>query len=81
MPASRSPAADAMIDAILTAATPEQFTSAVRALDRVIISGDYLVPLFHVRGQWIAYWRRVHPPDRTPLTGNDFDTWWTETAQ
>jgi peptide/nickel transport system substrate-binding protein len=74
----RSAAADAMIDALLKASTNEEFTSAVRALDRVILAGDYMIPLFHVQGQWIAYWRRVRPPERTALFGVDFDTWWLE---
>ncbi|MEQ1612534.1 MAG: ABC transporter substrate-binding protein, partial [Hyphomicrobiaceae bacterium] len=77
----RSPAADAMIDAILRATTNEDFTSAVRALDRVIMSGDYMIPLFHVQGQWIAHWQRVRPPERTALFGADFDTWWMENAK
>ena len=74
----KSPAADAMIGAILKADTKEDFTSAVRALDRVIIAGDYMIPLFHVQGQWIAHWRHVKAPERTALFGPDFDTWWME---
>lgn len=77
----KSPAADAMIEALLKATTNEEFTSAVRALDRVILSGDYMIPLFHVQGQWIAHWRRVRSPDRTALFGPDFDTWWMEDAK
>jgi peptide/nickel transport system substrate-binding protein len=72
----RNPAADAMIDALLAAAEREDFVSAVHALDRVLLSGDYVVPLFHVPGQWIAYWRHLKMPERTPLFGTDFDTWW-----
>jgi peptide/nickel transport system substrate-binding protein len=50
----------------------------VRALDRVLLSGDYVVPLFHVPGQWIAYWRHLRMPEQTPLSGTDFDTWWID---
>jgi peptide/nickel transport system substrate-binding protein len=74
----KSPAADALIEAILKAETPDQFTSAVRALDRVILAGDYMIPLFHVKGQWIAHWRHLRYPERTGLAGADFDTWWME---
>ena len=74
----KSPAADAMIDAILKADTKADFTSAARALDRVIIAGDCMIPLFHVQGQWIAHWRHVKAPERTALFGPDFDTWWME---
>ncbi len=74
----RNRAADAMIDALLAAEGREDFVSAVRALDRVLLSGDYVVPLFHVPGQWIAYWRHLKMPEQTPLSGTDFDTWWLD---
>jgi peptide/nickel transport system substrate-binding protein len=72
-----SPAADAMIAALLSADRREDFVSAVRALDRVLLSGDYVVPLFHVPGAWLA-WRatRVAFPERGSLAGVDPDTWW-----
>jgi peptide/nickel transport system substrate-binding protein len=75
-PGVKSAAADAMIDALLAAETREDFVSAVRALDRVLISGDYVIPLFHAPGQWIAHWRHLKMPEKTPLFGTDFDTWW-----
>jgi peptide/nickel transport system substrate-binding protein len=73
-----SPAADAMIGALLGAEKREDFVSAVRALDRVLLSGDYVVPLFHVPGQWIAWRTRIAFPQIPRLTGNDFDTWWSK---
>lgn len=73
-----SPAADAMIGALLSAEKREDFVSAVRALDRVLLSGDYVVPLFHVPGQWIAWRTRIAFPQIPRLTGNDFDTWWSK---
>jgi peptide/nickel transport system substrate-binding protein len=72
----QNPAADAMIAALLTAETSEEFVSAVRALDRVLLSGDYVIPLFHVPKQWVAYWRRLAHPETPPLFGFNIDTWW-----
>ena len=43
-----------MIDAMLAANTETDFVSAVRALDRVLLSGDYVVPLFYTPRQWVA---------------------------
>jgi len=48
----------------------------VRALDRVLISGAYVVPLFHLPEQWVAYWRRLEHPEKTSLNGYLIDTWW-----
>src|SRR5690606_9268721 len=57
-----NPAVDAMIDALLAARSEEDFVSAVRALDRVLLSGDYVIPLFHIPKQWLAYWKRLKHP-------------------
>jgi peptide/nickel transport system substrate-binding protein len=72
----RNPAADAMIAALLAARDRETFVAAVRALDRVLISGMYVVPLFHLPDQWVARWTHVRHPDRTSLWGFLPFTWW-----
>lgn len=71
-----SPAIDAMIEALLTAETQEDFVAAVRAYDRVLISGFYVVPLFHSPEQWVAYWTRLEHPEETALYGVQPMTWW-----
>jgi peptide/nickel transport system substrate-binding protein len=73
----KNPAADAMIAAMLEANEREDFVAAVRALDRVLISGAYVVPLFHLPEQWVAYWRRLAHPETTSLNGYLIDTWWS----
>jgi len=50
----------------------------VRALDRVLISGSYVVPLFHAAGQWVARWAPIRHPAKTPLLGYLPQTWWRE---
>lgn len=71
-----NPAVDAMIAAMLAAEGEEDFVSAVRALDRVLLSGNYVIPLFHPPAQWVASWRRLAHPEKTPLSGFNLDTWW-----
>ncbi|MTD93228.1 ABC transporter substrate-binding protein [Hyphomicrobium sp. xq] len=71
-----NPAADAMIQAMLAAKTEDDFVSAVRALDRVLLSGDYVIPLFFIPKQWVAYWTRLQHPETTPLFGYNVDSWW-----
>ena len=73
----KNPAADAMIAAMLEAKEHEDFVAAVRAFDRVLISGAYVVPLFHLPEQWVAYWRRLQHPQTTSLNGYLLDTWWS----
>jgi peptide/nickel transport system substrate-binding protein len=73
---ARNPAIDAMIAAMLRAEGREEFVSAVRALDRVLISGFYVVPLFHHSDQWIARWAGVERPAKTSLFGFLPETLW-----
>jgi len=73
----QNPAADAMIGAMLAAKTEDDFVSSVRALDRVLLSGDYVIPLFYTPKQWVAYWTRLKQPDTTPLFGYNVESWWS----
>lgn len=74
---AHSAAVDAMIAALLRARTREEFVAAVRALDRVLISGWYVVPLFHLPQTWVARWNRVQRPNITSLFGYLPETWWS----
>jgi peptide/nickel transport system substrate-binding protein len=76
-----SPAIDAMINALLAAKTYEDFVAAVRAYDRVLLSGFYVVPLYHSSDQWIAYSSKLAHPHDLPRygpasVGATLDTWW-----
>jgi peptide/nickel transport system substrate-binding protein len=73
---AKSPAVDAMIEALLAARERPQFVAAVRALDRVLISGFYVVPLFHLPEQWVARWSQIARPEKTSLYGYLPETWW-----
>src|ERR1700686_1998330 len=73
---ARDPAIDALIAAMLEAREHPAFASAVRALDRTLMSGFYAIPLFNVREQWIAGWDRIERPAASALTGYLPETWW-----
>ncbi|HZD89903.1 MAG TPA: extracellular solute-binding protein [Pseudolabrys sp.] len=72
----KSKAADAMIKALLAAVSEDDFVAAVRALDRVLLSGFYVVPLYHLPVQWVARWTKIRHPNRTSLFGYLPETWW-----
>ena len=72
-------AVDGMISALLAARTRGEFVSAVRALDRVLLSGNYVVPLYYAPAQWVALWDGLAYPDTTSLYGYRSDTWWMKT--
>lgn len=70
------PALDKLINEIVSARSREAFVDAVRAYDRVLISGHYVVPLFHLPEQWLARWKFIEHPDTTPLYGYQLPTFW-----
>jgi peptide/nickel transport system substrate-binding protein len=74
----KSAAVDAMIAALLKAEDHGDFVAAVRALDRVLISRFYVIPLFYPPAQWVARWTTVGRPATTSLYGNLPETWWRE---
>lgn len=73
-----SPAIDRLIDALLEAKGRDDFVSTVRALDRTLLSGFYVVPLFYLKDQWLAYSSDLSKPEAVPLMGTNIDTWWRQ---
>jgi peptide/nickel transport system substrate-binding protein len=73
---AKDPAIDALIAAMLEAREHPAFVSAVRALDRILMSGSYAIPVFNMQEQWIARWNRIERPVATALTGYLPETWW-----
>lgn len=80
-PGAQDPALDAMIDAMLAAKNRQAFVDAVRAFDRLLISGNYYLPLYYLPEQRVATWSHIKFPEKTSLSGMQFPTWWSETAQ
>lgn len=70
------PAVDAAINAMLNAHSKEDFVAAVRVLDRLLISGNYMVPMQYNAEQWIAYWNYLDHPKATALFGYQLPVWW-----
>jgi peptide/nickel transport system substrate-binding protein len=71
-----SPAIDATIAAVVAARDRDDFVAAARALDRLLLSGFYVVPLFYAPDQWVAYSSTLGHPDRSPMFGVALETWW-----
>ena len=75
------PDIDRVIGQILAARDPETFQAAVRAHDRLLLSGHYVVPLYHVGEQWIARQKRIGHPETIPLYGAQLPTWFDLSVQ
>jgi len=75
-PGVASPAVDAMIRAMLAARDKDDYIAAVRALDRALIAGSYVIPLYFAPERWVARWTRIARPDRLPAFEFTPDVWW-----
>jgi peptide/nickel transport system substrate-binding protein len=74
----RSKAVDAMLEAMRAATTREDYVAAIRALDRALLSGHYVLPLYYAPERWMARQAGVRRPPRAPRFDVNFETWWRE---
>ena len=75
------PGIDRILSAIVSARGQEDFIASVRALDRVLMSRYYVIPLYHIAQQWVAHRKNLMHPPVTPLYGYSLPAWWDETAR
>jgi peptide/nickel transport system substrate-binding protein len=77
-----SPAAEAMILSMLNAPSNEDFITATRALDRILIAGRYVIPFWYSNLSHIAHSKSLHFPEKLPIYGDWLgfqpEVWWSE---
>ena len=71
-------AVDALVQKAVDATDREQLATAGQALDRLLLSGWYLVPNWHDSKFKIATWARFGHPDVKIRTGFVLDSWWVD---
>jgi microcin C transport system substrate-binding protein len=75
------PAVDALITKITAAPDREQQVAAIKALDRVLLANNFVIPMFYSGESKIAYWKRITHPQNLPEYGIGFpDIWWSRDA-
>jgi peptide/nickel transport system substrate-binding protein len=77
---AKNPAIDGLVQTMLTVESAEDFTAATRALDRVLTTGRYVIPVWHNPVSYIAHVKELKYPENLPIYG-DFigfmpDVWW-----
>ena len=77
-----SPAIEAMINEMLNAGSQEDFRAAVKALDRVLTTGRYVIPIWYSPVSRLAHVKELTFPERLPMYGDwvgfQPDVWWYE---
>lgn len=76
-------AVDALIEKVIFATDRESLVAASRALDRVLLANDYVVPQWSSRVQRTARWDRFGRPETLPeYAGAAFPSvWWWDEAR
>ncbi|MBO9477123.1 ABC transporter substrate-binding protein [Shimia sp. R11_0] len=76
----KSPAIDAMIDKMLSSTSQEDFVAATKALDRVLTTGRYVIPIWNYAVGRIAHQKELHYPEQLPIYGDGVEwlpgVWW-----
>ncbi len=67
LPGISSAVVDALVLNIVQAKDREEVVTASRALDRVLLYGEYLVPNWYINVHRIAYWDKFGVPETQPL--------------
>lgn len=80
-PGVKSPAVDALVDRILSVESRDELVTAARALDRVLLAGQYVIPHWHNNTHRVAYRNRFGRPEKLPLYYHSEDwflqSWWS----
>lgn len=72
----KNPAVDALIQRIVYAEDRDTLVAATKALDRVLLHNEYVVPQFRAPNDRIVYWDRIDHTDLPKFTTGFPMTWW-----
>ena len=78
LPGVKDPVVDALIAQIVAAPDRKSLVARTRALDRVLLSGHYVIPLFYRPSDWVAYRATLDRPNVTPIYGYVTEAWWSK---
>ncbi len=85
LPGISSPVVDALVQKIIKAENRDEVVIASRALDRVLLYGEYLVPNWYINVHRIAYWDKFGIPETQPLYYDPvtwlLKAWWIQSNQ
>jgi microcin C transport system substrate-binding protein len=75
------PVIDQLVELVIAAPDRDQLVARTRALDRVLLWNNYVIPNWHSRTFRIAYWDKFGRPPRNPRQAIGLDSWWIEAAR
>lgn len=77
----KNPAIDALADSIARASDRKDLVARVHALDRALMYGYYMIPLFYLGKDLVAHDISLQRPSVTPVYGIVLESWWRQNPQ
>ena len=74
----KDPVIDELIEKVIAAPDRKALVASVKALDRVLQWGHWVIPHWHAKYDRVAYWDKFGRPRITPIQGNQFLAWWVD---
>lgn len=76
------PAIDEIVELVIGAPDYAELVARTRALDRVLLHHDYVIPHWHSRTFRVSFWDKFGRPERNPRYGLGFPSaWWSDPAR
>ena len=76
----KSPTMDKLLDKIMKSKSIKELQSITRAMDRILMAGRYVIPIYHNGPSRIAHKSNLRYPSKIPLYGDRIgffpDVWW-----
>jgi microcin C transport system substrate-binding protein len=77
----KDPAIDELVELVIAAPDRASLVQRTRALDRVLLWGQYVVPNWHIPYDRLIYWDKFGIPKKIPVQGTSLMTWWIDSAK
>jgi microcin C transport system substrate-binding protein len=75
------PVVDELVELVVSAPDREELVARTRALDRVLLHHNFVIPQWHGRVFRIAWWDKFGRPERNPRYALGLDSWWVDPAR
>lgn len=72
----KDPVVDELIERLIRAQTREELVATVKAMDRVLLHGHYVIPQWFLGSDRILYWDKFSRPPEPTRHGSSTSWWW-----
>ena len=74
-------AIDGIVESVADTKSRKELVTRMQALDRLLLHGHYMIPLYYAGVDRVAYRSYIKHPGVTPLYGMVQETWWMDAGE